>query len=108
MPVIDPKPAAMGDVALLSTDIVGPGGRVLGIDRDATALDKPAAAQTSRAAPRPKPGRCEGPCKSHVSLFFFFWGPKPMEGPQQPQLVRGPEGENQLDIRRHDYVGQNR
>ncbi len=29
----------MGDVALLSADIVGPGGHVLGIDRDATALD---------------------------------------------------------------------
>ena len=29
----------MGDVALLSADIVGPGGRVLGIDRDAAALD---------------------------------------------------------------------
>jgi ubiquinone/menaquinone biosynthesis C-methylase UbiE len=31
--------AGMGDVALLSADIVGPGGRVLGVDRDATALD---------------------------------------------------------------------
>src|SRR6476619_4866632 len=31
--------SGMGDVALLSADIVGPGGRVLGIDRDATALD---------------------------------------------------------------------
>ena len=31
--------SGMGDVALLSGDIVGPGGRVLGIDRDATALD---------------------------------------------------------------------
>ena len=29
----------MGDVALLSADIVGPGGQVLGIDRDAAALD---------------------------------------------------------------------
>ena len=32
--------SGMGDVALLSADIVGPGGRVLGIDRDAAALDK--------------------------------------------------------------------
>jgi ubiquinone/menaquinone biosynthesis C-methylase UbiE len=31
--------SGMGDVALLSADIVGPGGHVLGIDRDATALD---------------------------------------------------------------------
>jgi ubiquinone/menaquinone biosynthesis C-methylase UbiE len=31
--------SGMGDVALLSADIVGPGGRVLGIDRDADALD---------------------------------------------------------------------
>ena len=31
--------SGMGDVALLSADIVGPGGRVLGIDRDAAALD---------------------------------------------------------------------
>ena len=31
--------SGMGDVALLSADIVGPGGRVLGIDRDASALD---------------------------------------------------------------------
>jgi len=30
--------SGMGDVALLSGDIVGPGGRVLGIDRDADAL----------------------------------------------------------------------
>ena len=29
----------MGDVALLSADIVGPRGHVLGIDRDVTALD---------------------------------------------------------------------
>jgi ubiquinone/menaquinone biosynthesis C-methylase UbiE len=32
--------SGMGDVALLSADIVGPGGHVLGIDRDATALDR--------------------------------------------------------------------
>ena len=31
--------SGMGDVALLAADIVGPGGRVLGIDRDAAALD---------------------------------------------------------------------
>ncbi len=31
--------SGMGDVALLSADIVGPGGHVLGIDRDAAALD---------------------------------------------------------------------
>ena len=31
--------SGMGGVALLSADIVGPGGRVLGIDRDAAALD---------------------------------------------------------------------
>lgn len=31
--------SGMGDVALLCADIVGPGGRVLGIDRDADALD---------------------------------------------------------------------
>ena len=31
--------SGMGDVALLVADIVGPSGRVLGIDRDATALD---------------------------------------------------------------------
>ena len=31
--------SGVGDVALLSADIVGPGGRVLGIDRDAAALD---------------------------------------------------------------------
>ncbi|MGA7455922.1 MAG: class I SAM-dependent methyltransferase [Methyloceanibacter sp.] len=31
--------SGMGDVALLCADIVGPGGRVLGIDRDAAALD---------------------------------------------------------------------
>ena len=30
--------SGMGDVALLSADIVGPGGHVLGIDWDATAL----------------------------------------------------------------------
>ena len=32
--------AGMGDVALLAGDIVGPGGRVLGIDRDPAALDR--------------------------------------------------------------------
>ncbi|MEO8100551.1 MAG: class I SAM-dependent methyltransferase [Acidobacteriota bacterium] len=31
--------SGMGDVALLAADIVGPAGRVLGIDRDATALE---------------------------------------------------------------------
>jgi ubiquinone/menaquinone biosynthesis C-methylase UbiE len=31
--------SGMGDVALLAADIVGPGGRVLGIDRDATVLE---------------------------------------------------------------------
>jgi ubiquinone/menaquinone biosynthesis C-methylase UbiE len=31
--------SGMGDVAILSADIVGPGGHVLGIDRDAAALD---------------------------------------------------------------------
>jgi ubiquinone/menaquinone biosynthesis C-methylase UbiE len=31
--------SGMGDVSLLAADIVGPGGRVLGIDRDAAALD---------------------------------------------------------------------
>lgn len=31
--------SGMGDVALLAADIVGPGGRVLGVDRDAAALD---------------------------------------------------------------------
>src|SRR5579864_8700808 len=31
--------SGMGDVALLAADIVGPGGHVLGIDRDAAALD---------------------------------------------------------------------
>ncbi|MEP6961809.1 MAG: methyltransferase domain-containing protein [Acidobacteriota bacterium] len=31
--------AGMGDVSLLAADMVGPGGRVLGIDRDAAALD---------------------------------------------------------------------
>src|SRR5262249_30726946 len=31
--------SGMGDVSLLSADIVGPGGRVLGIDRDVAALD---------------------------------------------------------------------
>jgi len=31
--------SGMGDVALLSADIVGPAGSVLGIDRDAAALD---------------------------------------------------------------------
>jgi ubiquinone/menaquinone biosynthesis C-methylase UbiE len=32
--------SGMGDVALLSGDIVGPGGRVVGLDRDAKALDR--------------------------------------------------------------------
>jgi SAM-dependent methyltransferase len=32
--------AGMGDVSLLAGDIVGPSGRVLGIDRDAAALDR--------------------------------------------------------------------
>jgi len=31
--------SGMGDVALLAADMVGPGGRVLGIDRDSSALD---------------------------------------------------------------------
>src|SRR4249919_2438082 len=31
--------SGMGDVAILAADIVGPGGRVLGIDRDAAALE---------------------------------------------------------------------
>jgi SAM-dependent methyltransferase len=43
--------SGMGDVALLAADIVGPGGRVLGIDRDADALANPAAAPTSRDVP---------------------------------------------------------
>src|SRR5262245_65765231 len=30
--------SGVGDVALLAADIIGPGGRVLGIDRDADAL----------------------------------------------------------------------
>lgn len=32
--------SGMGDVALLAADIVGPGGRVVGLDRDATALKR--------------------------------------------------------------------
>src|SRR5579863_2694478 len=36
--------SGMGDVALLAADMVGPGGRVLGIDRDAAALEQRAAA----------------------------------------------------------------
>ena len=32
--------SGMGDVALLAGDIVGPGGRVLGLDRDATGLER--------------------------------------------------------------------
>jgi SAM-dependent methyltransferase len=32
--------SGMGDVALLCADIVGPGGRVLGLDRDATTLER--------------------------------------------------------------------
>jgi ubiquinone/menaquinone biosynthesis C-methylase UbiE len=32
--------SGMGDVALLAGDIVGPGGRVVGLDRDAKALDR--------------------------------------------------------------------
>jgi ubiquinone/menaquinone biosynthesis C-methylase UbiE len=31
--------SGMGDVALLAADIVGPGGRVVGLDRDATGLE---------------------------------------------------------------------
>ena len=31
--------SGMGDVSLLADDMVGPGGRVLGIDRDAAALE---------------------------------------------------------------------
>ena len=31
--------SGMGDVALLAAEIVGPGGRVLGVDRDATGLE---------------------------------------------------------------------
>jgi len=44
--------SGMGDVSLLSADIVGPGGRVLGIDRTSPLSTTPVAAQTSRAAPR--------------------------------------------------------
>ena len=43
--------SGMGDVALCPADIVGPGGRDLGIDRDAAALDNATATQTRRAAP---------------------------------------------------------
>jgi len=32
--------SGMGDVALLAADIVGPGGRVMGLDRDAVALER--------------------------------------------------------------------
>ena len=32
--------SGVGDVALLAADIVGPGGRVVGLDRDATALER--------------------------------------------------------------------
>ena len=32
--------SGMGDVALLAAEMVGPGGRVLGVDRDAAGLEK--------------------------------------------------------------------
>ena len=38
--------SGMGDVALLAGEIVGPGGKVLGLDRDAEALER----ATQRAA----------------------------------------------------------